>query len=98
MSGATEVAAKLGPKQRQAVVALARCEAPPTSAELADVVAVIGGVPARERRPVSEGEAMANTLRSLERKGVAERIGMAFGGARIWRLTDFGDLVREELA
>lgn len=97
MSGDT----KLGPKQRGALLVLGRArrrgEAHPTPYEVAETLAQLRGFDSRTRRPTSDGEAMANTLRSLERKGLAMRTGSAFNGARCWTLTALGCQVEEAL-
>ncbi|HEV2928621.1 MAG TPA: hypothetical protein VGW74_08010 [Propionibacteriaceae bacterium] len=94
------IAAMLGPKQRQAIVVLGRIERtwgmPATPREVADVLADLR-VNVGRRRATAEAEAMASTLRSLERRGLAERKGAASNGARAWALTGLGRQVREAL-
>lgn len=97
---AAEVARKLGPVQRLAVLALHELNAHnqvSTPYEVAGRIAFRMRTPGRARKAVSEAENMANTLRALERKGVAERTGKARSGAHLWALTALGREVYEAL-
>jgi len=79
----------LGPKQALVLHALTlRWHVPPTPAEIAREIH-----DPMDWRPVADGENVANTLRSLERRGLAERLGVASSGARTWQITDAGRAV-----
>jgi DNA-binding PadR family transcriptional regulator len=81
----------MGPAQRLALMALADLdhrETPPTPREISDFIS--RKMRWTWRQPAAEAEAMAGTLRRLERRGLVERLGVALSGARCWTLTDEG--------
>jgi hypothetical protein len=85
------IAHKLGSSQRLAVLALHELNTHDQVSTPWEVASRIAWrMRRRDRRPHAEAENMANTLRSLERKGIAERTGKAPSGAGLWRLTAYG--------
>ncbi len=93
------IAKRLGPAQRDAVLALSlwREEAAPTARELAEALARHKGTPWAFRR-TSDAENMAATLRRLGDKLLTLRVGVAADGSRTWALTDLGRQVAAEVA
>ena len=85
----------LGPAQKNVLrIMMERALDPQTSAEIAEVVAVRTR---RRLRLTTDAENVGNVLRSLEKRLLVKRAGVAYTGARCWLLTSLGQEVAAQV-